>query len=209
MRAGTEIEKVRNAIEGTAASLVDRVTSLIQAVDVSPPAGLAVLRTTLRTSHDERCVKDMFKIVICGRFRNGKSTFVNALLGQATSSVDLPENELGPMPTEDGIPTTATITQVRFSEEPYVLAHRFDNTTEEWGFQRYLRDARLWAGGRDNSRSFDDIMMFEVGYPAELLRSGVTLIDSPGMDEDPRRTETTRQILRDADAAIVGYRSDS
>jgi hypothetical protein len=47
-----------------------------------------------------------------------------------------------------------------------------------------------------------------MGFPAELCRSGVTVIDSPGTDDIPERTEVTRQAIGKCDAAIVVYRSD-
>src|SRR5207253_457423 len=45
-------------------------------------------------------------------------------------------------------------------------------------------------------------------FPAELCQSGVTLLDSPGLDDVPQRTAVTTQAIRECDAAVVVYRHD-
>lgn len=42
----------------------------------------------------------------------------------------------------------------------------------------------------------------ELYYPAELLRNGTDLVDSPGLNESPKRTVVTLNYLEKADAAI-------
>lgn len=42
----------------------------------------------------------------------------------------------------------------------------------------------------------------ELYYPAELLHNGVDLVDSPGLNESPKRTVVTLNYLEKADAAI-------
>jgi len=210
VNVAAEIDETRTLIEGTAAKIVDKISRVATDFDMSTQVSqLKDIRSHLRTSADDEAGDDIFKIVVCGRFRNGKSTLLNALLTNASSNGVLPPGQKGPMPTADGIPTTAVATLVRYTEEPYVLAWHFDGSSEEWTFERYLKDARLWNRAEDNSKLFEHIKMFEVGYPAELLRSGVVLVDSPGTDEDPRRTDTTLGIIQDAAAAIIVYNSFS
>lgn len=210
MRASKQIDETRIRIEGKAASLIDQILAIARELDMGiHMKRLSQMRASLRTSASDAAREEVFKIVVCGRFRNGKSTFINALLANVAGSSALPSGYSGPMPTADGIPTTATVTQVRYAETPYVKAWHFDNTSEDWSFARYLREARLWTDEEDNSRRFENIKMFEIGYPADLLKSGVTLIDSPGVDEDPRRTETTREAIADAAASIIVFRTDA
>jgi len=218
MRLSTEIDQTRIRIEGKAATIIDDISRAALDLGIPPPERLARMRKHLRTHANDPPHDGIFEIVVCGRFRNGKSTFINALLGKTTAPVSLPLGEQGPMPAEDGIPTTATLTQVRYSEQPYVRAWWTDKSGEEWSFERYLREARLWVGTENNYKQFKDIERFEVGYPAELLKTGVVLIDSPGIDEDEpdgqkmdrqTRTEITRSAVANATAAIVIYRSDA
>jgi len=209
-RASSEIDATRIRIEGRAAAIVESTAAVARELDMAMQVKwLEAMRASLRTSAEEEPREEIFKIVVCGRFRNGKSTFLNALLGRTLSRVALPPGAKGPMPMEYGIPTTATLTHVRYSDTPFVRAWRFDGSSEDWSFERYCSEARLWVGETDNSRLFEDIKLFEVGYPAELLKSGVTVIDSPGVDEDPRRTATTREAIADAAASIIVYKSDA
>jgi len=150
---------------------------------------------------------DNFRIIIVGRFKNGKSTLMNALLGRCTGNI--PEfADKGPMPV-DSLPATAVLTSIRYADRSYVRMHRMDNGTEEWTLARYLRDAVVKDSREENSQFFKNIKHFEVGFPVELCRAGVTLIDSPGSDDTPERDEITRQAVQRCDAAIAVFRSDS
>jgi len=71
-----------------------------------------------------------------------------------------------------------------------------------------LRESSVRGNEEENEKVFKDIRGFDVGFPAELCKSGVTLMDSPGLDDVPQRTEVTRQAIDQCDAAIVIYRSD-
>ena len=53
---------------------------------------------------------DTFKIMVMGNFKNGKSTFINALLGQEI----LPAY---------AVPTTAIINEIKYGEKPKAVLH--------------------------------------------------------------------------------------
>ncbi len=151
--------------------------------------------------------KDSFQLIVVGRFKNGKSTFLNALLGRPTVAVPQLPSGRGPMPTDD-LPCTATLTSISYSDKPYVKLWRFDGTSETWDLAKYLREATVKEDEEATQRFFQDIRQFEVGFPAELCRAGVTMLDSPGLDDVPHRTAVTTQAVRSCDAAIVVYRHD-
>ena len=89
----------------------------------------------------EELDSDKFKIILVGRFRNGKSTLMNALLGRVTHPVHELTAGKGPMPVGD-LPTTATLTCVSYSAKPFVRVFRFDGKKARTGrWERYLRDA--------------------------------------------------------------------
>ena len=147
---------------------------------------------------------DTFKLIVVGRQKNGKSTFLNVILGQTGNHEPTPGADGGPMPTGE-LPTTATLTRVYHSPRPYVKAWTFDGKPLDWTFQTYHSDAVLRGSERANKEFFDNIREFEVGYPAPLCKYA-TLIDSPGTDESPKRTAITTEAVRSCDAAIVVYR---
>jgi hypothetical protein len=155
----------------------------------------------------EQLRSDTFKLIVMGRFKNGKSTLLNALLGGTTQPVVL-EGHRGPMVVDD-LPATATLTGVRYAEDPFVLAWGFDGKADKWTFSRYLRESTLDTDELESQRRFQAIQEFEMGYPARLCKEGVHIYDSPGLDEHSSRTLITREATKRCDAAVIVYRSDT
>jgi hypothetical protein len=171
-------------------------------------ASLEMKETAARIKKNgERLKSENFNLIVIGRFKNGKSTMMNSLLGKPTVPVVEMEGDMGPMPVDD-LPCTATLTSIRYAEKPYVRVWRFDGKSEDWSLTKYLRESSVRGNEEENEKVFKDIRGFDVGFPAELCKSGVTLMDSPGLDDVPQRTEVTRQAVDQCDAAIVIYRSD-
>jgi len=197
MRTNDQIDQTRFRVEGRAAAIIDEITGAAKAAEMAAPLErLSEMRAHLRTSNDDKVQEELFCIVVCGRMRNGKSTVLNALLGKATAQISGLAGEKGPMPTAYGVPTTAVTTQVRYADKPYVRAWHFDDTSEEWSFERYLVDGRQWKGIENNKKLFENIKMFEVGFPGESINTS--------------QTEITLEALREkADAAILLYTSDA
>lgn len=154
----------------------------------------------------ERLDSYTFNLMVMGRFKNGKSTLLNALLEGTTHPVTM--NASGLMAV-DTLPATAVLTAVDYSDTPSVSVHRMDGSSEPWSFERYLRDSVLTTDNEENRRLFEQIKEFQVGFPAVLCQAGVTIVDSPGTDDHPMRTRVTRAAALQADAAIRPYRSDA
>lgn len=170
--------------------------------------GLDMKETTSRLAATaERLASDTFQIIVTGRFKNGKSTLLNALLGRTTRQVPELGIGRGPMPVGE-LPCTATLTSIRYADRPSIRAWSFDGTSEEWSLEKYQREGTVRRSEGETRAFFGSIREFEMGFPAELCQSGITLIDSPGTDDIPERTEVTRQAIGRCDAAIVVYRSD-
>jgi hypothetical protein len=156
---------------------------------------------------DANLRSDTFHLIVMGRFKNGKSTLLNAMMGGTTKPVAL-DGQKGPMVVDD-LPATATLTAVSYAEEPFIKMWGFDGRSEDWSLARYLRDSTLGSDSLEDERRFGHIRQFEMGFPARLCQAGVTVYDSPGLDEHPRRDAVTREATNRCDAAIVVYRSDA
>lgn len=149
---------------------------------------------------------DAFQIIVAGRFKNGKSTLLNALIGSIDGdSVGLAR---APLPT-DVLPCTAVLATICYATKPYVKAWRHDESSEEWSLRQFADESMIEHDEAENVRKFKDIRNFEVGLPVKLCKSGVILIDSPGIDDVSSRTEITRDAVRCADAAIVVLKTDA
>ncbi len=165
------------------------------------PAALKDIRDRLRG--------EVFQLFVVGRMKTGKSTLINSLLGPADAQETRAAPE-GPLPV-DRVPCTAVLTRLRYADKPYVdaIPKNLDEPRERWTFDEYHKRARIRTeDGKKNEALFDRIREFEVGWPSPLLRSGVTLVDSPGVSEKPERTALTYEAVRGADAAIIVYRSE-
>lgn len=149
---------------------------------------------------------DTFRLIVMGRFNNGKSTLLNSLMGGTTRPVELGGSK-GPMVVGD-LPTTAILTAVQYAEEPYVKVWTTDGKSQTWSLTKYLDDSILDLDEKESERRFQNIRQFEMGFPARLCQAGVVVYDSPGLDDRPWRTRLTREATARCDAAIVVYRSD-
>jgi len=119
-----------------------------------------------------------------GEFNTGKSTFVNALIGQPIAPMGV-------------TPTTATINVLKYGAKPAGrVVYRDDRTREvEWADVPQLLRALDAAQARS-------IRMVELLYPSEALRE-VNIVDTPGLNSlIPEHEEVARDFLAQADAVI-------
>ena len=153
---------------------------------------------------------DTFRLIVGGRFNAGKSTLLNGLFGAPETPIDLGEAK-----AEDGVlpvgrfPTTAVLTDICYSSEPFVRVWFKNEDREDWSLTRFLKEGRVRRSERETREMFDPIRQFEVGLPVGLLKAGVLLSDSPGMGDQPDRDAITRDALLISDAALLVFRSDS
>jgi Dynamin family len=151
---------------------------------------------------------DTFWLIVLGRFRNGKSTFLNALLCEFTHPVpDLPPG-LGPMPVSD-LPTTAVLTTINYNRVASVVANKVGPRKEHWSLKRYLEEAKIKRDPEENERYWREFVDFDVKLPSRTLQSGITLLDPPGVDDIAERTEIVTAATQKCDSGIVLLRSDS
>lgn len=149
---------------------------------------------------------DTFKVIVCGRFKTGKSTFLNALLTNS-AAVDAGGMSV-PLPMDD-LPTTATLTYIQYAQHPFVTMWTKDNRRENWSLGRFQQESVILPDEDEHRAAFANIKAFEIGYPSEFCRGGVTLLDSPGVDDDPFRSEITQDEAATCDAIIFIYSSSS
>jgi uncharacterized tellurite resistance protein B-like protein/tRNA U34 5-carboxymethylaminomethyl modifying GTPase MnmE/TrmE len=135
-----------------------------------------------------------FRLAIVGEFSQGKSTLLNALLGQ----------EIQPVRE---IPCSGTVTVLKYGTQKRVLCRYRDGREEEIPFEQYQEkaaipeEAALGNLSDELAESEIDEIVFE--HPnLDLCSSGVEIIDSPGLNEHPNRTAITQKLLKDIDAAI-------
>lgn len=130
--------------------------------------------------------KDFFTVVVLGEFKRGKSTFVNALIGEDILPTDI-------------LPTTATINALMYSEEKRIEIVKNDGTTKEGAFSKeYLSQFSV-----DGTVNPNDIQFINIGCPAAMLENNVVIVDTPGVsDINEQRVQVTYDFIPKANAVI-------
>jgi small GTP-binding protein len=123
-------------------------------------------------------------VTVMGEFNSGKSTFVNALIGE----------EVAPM----GItPTTATINILKYGAERKGRVVYLDDDTREVAWS----EVPTLLKGLDAAEA-RRIRVVEVLYPLETLQR-VNVVDTPGLNSiHPEHEETARKFIAEADAVL-------
>jgi uncharacterized tellurite resistance protein B-like protein/GTPase Era involved in 16S rRNA processing len=135
-----------------------------------------------------------FRLAVIGEFSQGKSTLLNALLGEEIQPVR-------------AIPCSGTVTVLKYGTQKRVICRYKDGRSEEIAFEEYKvkatisKEAALEHRSDELAQSNIEEIIFEHPELA-LCKNGVEIVDSPGLNEHPQRTAITQKILTDTDAAI-------
>ena len=135
---------------------------------------------------EQFALSSSFYVAVVGEFKRGKSTLLNALLGQNI------------LPT-DVTPTTATVNIIRYSDEPILIVHYADGSSES----RTLTRAALFEFTAEANFNPDSLEYVEVGLPSPILVNGLVLVDTPGVNDlNAHRSEVVYKFLPRSDALI-------
>lgn len=136
--------------------------------------------------------EERFRFVVLGQFKRGKSTFINALLHAKV------------LPT-DVIPVTAVITEIRYGQNAAARVFFSEGAPREIpvsGLSRFISESE----NPSNQKGVDKV---ELTYPAEILRDGLILVDTPGVGSiHEHNTRLTREYIPHVDAAVFLFSAD-
>ncbi len=142
----------------------------------------------------------VFRLLVLGDMKRGKSTFLNALIG---------ENLL----PSDVNPCTALLTILRYGPEKKITVHFLDAQAPEMlDFatfkQRYTIDPaeakRLEAG---KEMAFPNVSHAVAEYPLPLLEKGVEIVDSPGLNDTEARNALSLGYINNCHAILFVLRA--
>ncbi len=142
----------------------------------------------------QKLLSQRFRLAVIGEFSQGKSTLLNALLGA----------EIQPVRE---IPCTGTVTVLKYGQQRRIVCRYQDGMEEEIPFEMYQEKAAIPEEVALDclSNELPDSQIEEIifEHPDLLLcNSGVEIVDSPGLNENPNRTAITQKLLKDTDAVI-------
>lgn len=135
-----------------------------------------------------RIASNNVAVLVCGEFKRGKSSLVNALIGE-----DL-------CPVDDSI-ATSSVTLIRYGVKVKVIRHFLDSTNKAaTEIIDYNQIANFTKG---SSVSIDNTILLEIEIPSETLKSGLCVIDTPGIGGlDARHLSLTSYALTKADCVL-------
>ena len=142
----------------------------------------------------QRLKEHIFSVGIMGEFRRGKSTVINALLGQAVVPSDI-------------VPTSATLNYVRWDTGKHAEI-RFKNgevkdvPVEE--LANYV--TKITKESQAMAATVEDATVY---YPCRFCQNGVQIVDTPGLNDDDRMTAITENVIPNLDAIIMVLIPDS
>jgi len=139
-------------------------------------------------------------LAVLGQFKRGKSTLVNALLGEAVLPAAI-------------VPLTSIPTFLYGGEKPAARVQFEDGQAEErldgaevGGLAEFLARFVTESANPHNQLGVRSV---EVTYPAPVLQHGLVLIDTPGLGSTFRHnTEATINFLPQCDAALFVVSAD-
>lgn len=134
----------------------------------------------------DRLQNPTYRVAVFGPFNYGKSTLLNALLGEKTLPMDL-------------VPTTGAAITVK-----YGLEHRTLVTYVNGSVQAESGTAALqqFAVLDEQRRMREDVAAVEVYCPHPLLKLGLELVDLPGTDDQQAQNDLMQKQLLSADLVI-------
>lgn len=136
----------------------------------------------------ENKLKDCkFTIAVVGEFSTGKSTFINALLGEKV----LPHGAL---------PTTSAVNMIKYSSDKYAIVNFRNNPSEKIS----IENIRNYITEKNNPGNTKEVKNVEIYYPLELLRNGIVILDTPGLGSlHKEHQEITYSVIPSCDAVIL------
>jgi len=147
----------------------------------------------------ERLLEGRFHLAVLGQFKRGKSTLLNALLGESI------------LPTSV-IPLTAIPTFIRSGSMMLKVTHASSGKQEEIpckSREELISVLEQYVAEEKNPKNRLDVSQVDLYLPSPLLKKGVVLIDTPGIGSTHlHNTEATLNFLPQCDAALFLVSAD-
>jgi GTPase SAR1 family protein len=174
----------------------DRPVRLGSGDEIEPGLGLfSEARILLSQARDIE--QGIFRVIVLGEFKNGKSTLLNAWLGKRLLAAR-------------ATPTTAIINELVYGENDQVAIYRaHENEPLLMDWSRYNAEYSLSIDDIETLERqeyvdrFRDVEYARIECTHPLCANGVRLIDSPGLGEHVSRTRVTTNYLKQSQAVVL------
>jgi ribosome biogenesis GTPase A len=141
---------------------------------------------------DRRLSEAVFKLVVLGEYKRGKTTLVNALLGAPALPMAV-------------VPLTSIVTEVQHGAMPEARIEFLSGESRSVAFD----DLPAYVTEPENPQNRKGVRRAIVRHPAPLLSEGVTIVDTPGIGSVfEHNSEVTYQFLEESDAVVIVLAAD-
>jgi GTP-binding protein EngB required for normal cell division len=178
--------------EATPNHTLDR---LRQALDLASEIGrryaLSSLDPLLRSCRSG-LAQDEIAVMIVGRFKAGKSSFINHFIGRPILPVGV-------------IPVTTVITEIRFGSEEKAEIRFLDGSVRE----THLAEIGAYISERENPENCKRAAVVKVELPELRKWQGLALVDTPGLESVlAHNTDTSMRWLPNVGLALAAISVD-
>jgi small GTP-binding protein len=161
---------------------------LVELAAAAEGAGLPSVARDVRETRLPKLDDERYSVVVLGEFNHGKSTFINALLGEAVLPAGI-------------TPTTAVLTHVNHG--PRTTATLVTEAGERRGVDPKALGEWLTVEGLAPKEAGGGVQRVEIAHPASILENRLTIVDTPGVNDiNEQRADITYGYLPRADAAV-------
>ena len=192
-------ERFREKKQAAVATL-EQMVSLLEATETSRYDRSGALGLSQPIHDLQKTQRDLsqgtYRLMVMGDMKRGKSTLLNALLG---------ENLL----PSDVNPCTALLSVLRYGERKRVTLHYKDASCDpetvdiETFRQTYVIDpAESKRLEEEGTEAFPHLSHVVIEYPLAMLQQGIELVDTPGLNDTEARNELVLSYLSDCHAVL-------
>jgi GTP-binding protein EngB required for normal cell division len=189
---GAGVEPERSGLRlSTVTSDVDGAARLLRLAEIAEELGSSRIAEEARDLAS-RIAEGRFYVACMGQFKRGKSTLINALIGDPVLPVGF-------------TPVTAVPTVIRFGEQRRA---RIQAGSGSWR-DVSVSDLNQYVSEEWNPENSKGIRGVEVFMPSRLLAGGMCLVDTPGLGSVfTGNTAATHAFIPHVDAALVVIGAD-
>jgi hypothetical protein len=179
-----ELERLDASPSGDATARLAGVADLAEQAGAPEIAGEAAALA-------DRLAEGRFYVACIGQFKRGKSTLINALIGQTLLPAGI-------------VPITTAVTVLRWGS---ALRARV-RLEQDWR-DIAVTELAAYVSEEQNPANHKRVSLVEVCVPSPLLADGMCLVDTPGVGSVIRaNSDATREFVPQIDAALVVVGTD-
>jgi predicted GTPase len=137
----------------------------------------------------------VFRLMVLGDMKRGKSTLINALLGEAILPSDVN-------------PSTALLTVVKYGTQKQVTVHfNTERSPETLDIETFratytLSPEETKTLEEQQTIAFPEVSHAVLEYPSSLLEQGIEIIDTPGLNDTENRNQLVLEQLGTCHAVL-------